>query len=310
MEFLQELETRGANRLYIDGDWRESSDSNEFAVLDPATEEVLTHVSSASPEDAIAAVATAHEAGPEFAALTPRERSEILRRAFELMMERSEMIAELIVAEMGKALPEARAEAAYAAEFFRWFSGEALRNIGYINIAPGGDKRIIAVHQAIGVSLLVTPWNFPAAMATRKIGPAIVAGCTMVLKPASDTPLTALAIVRILEEATSGSWSSRRRQSDRPALEAWHRGTNRRPLRRFRLSRRIGWRHLCSGSAASVRSRRVDRCARPTRGSSKSGSAAPPTPGAGSSSPRRTRRRALLGLACPTVRFGHVPDHS
>ena len=201
MELLQELETRGANRLYIDGDWRESSDSHEFPVLDPATEEVLTHVSSASPEDAICAVATADEAGPEFAALTPRERSEILRRAFELMTERSEMIAELIVAEMGKALPEARAEAAYAAEFFRWFSGEALRNIGYINTAPAGDKRIIAVHQPIGVSLLVTPWNFPAAMATRKIGPAIAAGCTMVLKPASDTPLTALAIVRILEEA-------------------------------------------------------------------------------------------------------------
>ena len=201
MELLQELETRGANRLYIDGEWRESSDGNDFAVLDPATEDVLTHVSSASTEDALAAVATAHEAGPAFAALTPRDRSEILRRAFELMIERSEMIAELIVTEMGKALPEARAEAVYAAEFFRWFSGEALRNIGYINTAPGGDKRIIAVHQPIGVSLLVTPWNFPAAMATRKIGPAIAAGCTMVLKPASDTPLTALAVAGILEEA-------------------------------------------------------------------------------------------------------------
>ncbi|MDE0375665.1 MAG: NAD-dependent succinate-semialdehyde dehydrogenase [bacterium] len=201
MKLLQELETHGGNHLYIDGEWRESSDSHEFPVLNPATEEVLTHVSSASTEDAVAAVAAAHEAGSEFAALTPRERSEILRRAFELMTERSEMIAELIVAEMGKALPEARAEAAYAAEFFRWFSGEALRNIGYITTAPGGDKRIIAVHQPIGVSLLVTPWNFPAAMATRKIGPAIAAGCAMVLKPASDTPLTALAIVRIMEEA-------------------------------------------------------------------------------------------------------------
>ena len=201
MKMLQELESRGANRLYIDGEWRESSDGNEFDVVDPATEEVLTRVSSASTEDALVAVSNAHEAGPAFAAMTPRDRAELLRRAYELMIDRSEAIAQLIVAEMGKAISEARAEATYAAEFFRWFSGEAVRNIGYINTAPGGDKRIIAVHQPIGVSLLVTPWNFPAAMATRKIAPAIAAGCTMVLKPASDTPLTALAVAEILEEA-------------------------------------------------------------------------------------------------------------
>ncbi len=201
MTLLKELEDRGATGLYIDGEWRESSDGSGFPVLDPSTGDPVTEVSSGSVDDALAAVAAAHEAGPAFVAMTPRERSEILRRAFEIMIDRSDAIAELIVTEMGKALPEAKAEATYAAEFFRWFSGEAVRNIGYINTAPGGDKRIIAIHQPIGVSLLITPWNFPAAMATRKIGPAIAAGCTMVLKPASDTPLTALAVAEILKEA-------------------------------------------------------------------------------------------------------------
>lgn len=201
MTLLKDLEDRGATGLYIDGEWRESSDASEFPVLDPATGESVTEVSSGSVDDALAAVAAAHEAGPAFAAMTPRDRSEILRRAFEIMVDRSDALAELIVTEMGKALSEAKGEVIYAAEFFRWFSGEAVRNIGYINTAPDGDKRIIAIHQPIGVSLLITPWNFPAAMATRKIGPAIAAGCTMVLKPASDTPLTALAIAEILEEA-------------------------------------------------------------------------------------------------------------
>ena len=201
MTLVKELEDRGATGLYIGGEWRESSDGSGFEVLDPATGEPVTEVSSGSEDDALAAVAAAHEAGPAFAGMTPRERSEILRRAFEIMVDRADAIAELIVTEMGKALPEAKAEATYAAEFFRWFSGEAVRNIGYINTAPGGDKRIIAIHQPIGVSLLITPWNFPAAMATRKIGPAVAAGCTMVLKPASDTPLTSLAVAEILEEA-------------------------------------------------------------------------------------------------------------
>lgn len=201
MTLLKDLEDRGATGLYIDGEWRESSDASEFPVLDPATGESVTEVSSGSVDDALAAVAAAHEAGPAFAAMTPGDRSEILRRAFEIMVDRSDALAELIVTEMGKALSEAKGEVIYAAEFFRWFSGEAVRNIGYINTAPDGDKRIIAIHQPIGVSLLITPWNFPAAMATRKIGPAIAAGCTMVLKPASDTPLTALAIAEILEEA-------------------------------------------------------------------------------------------------------------
>jgi succinate-semialdehyde dehydrogenase/glutarate-semialdehyde dehydrogenase len=201
MTMVHDLERRGATHLFIGGEWRESSDGSDFPVLDPATEDTLTSVSSATVDDALAAVDAASESAGEFAAMAPADRSEILRRAFEIMGERSESISHLIVAEMGKALPEARAEVTYAAEFFRWFSGEAVRNLGYINTAPKGDKRIIAIHQPIGVSLLITPWNFPAAMATRKIAPAIAAGCPMILKPASDTPLTALAIAGILEEA-------------------------------------------------------------------------------------------------------------
>jgi succinate-semialdehyde dehydrogenase / glutarate-semialdehyde dehydrogenase len=117
------------------------------------------------------------------------------------MMQKSDSLADLIVLEMGKARSEAKAEVAYAAEFFRWYSGEAVRNEGSLVLAPGGDKRIISISQPVGVSLLITPWNFPAAMATRKIGPAVAAGCTMILKPASDTPLTSLAIAGILAEA-------------------------------------------------------------------------------------------------------------
>jgi len=201
MSLPHDLLGSGHNRLYIDGTWRESSDGAEIVVLDPATGESLTSVSNGSTDDAMAAVDAAATAAPAWAATAPRDRSEVLRRAFELMIERSETIAELIVREMGKALSEARAEATYAAEFFRWFSGEAVRNLGSISTAPGGDKQIMTIHQPIGVSLLITPWNFPAAMATRKIAPALAAGCTMVLKPASDTPLTALAVAQLLEEA-------------------------------------------------------------------------------------------------------------
>lgn len=200
MTLLNDLKRTGGTQLYIGGEWREASDGISFPVLDPATGDTIVDVSSGSVEDALAAVDAAAETASAFAAMAPRDRSEILRRAFELLVERADDVAELIVAEMGKAYPEARAEVIYAAEFFRWFSGEAVRNIGYLNTAPGGDKRIMAVHQPIGVSLLITPWNFPAAMATRKIAPAIAAGCTMVLKPASDTPLTALAVAQVLEE--------------------------------------------------------------------------------------------------------------
>jgi succinate-semialdehyde dehydrogenase/glutarate-semialdehyde dehydrogenase len=201
MALLEELENAGRTNLYIGGAWREASDGRSIDVLDPATGETIAAVASAAADDAKAAVDAAAAAGPAFAALSPLERSELLRTAFEMLTARSEEIAQLIVAEMGKTLPQAQAEARYAAEFFRWFSGEAVRNLGSISTAPAGDKRIIAVHQPIGVSLLITPWNFPAAMATRKIAPAIAAGCTMILKPASDTPLTALAIASILEEA-------------------------------------------------------------------------------------------------------------
>jgi succinate-semialdehyde dehydrogenase / glutarate-semialdehyde dehydrogenase len=201
MTLLEELKTSGSTNLAIAGEWREASDGSQISVLDPATGDEIATVASGSADDAIAAVDAAAAAAGSFAALPPRERSEILRRAFEIMTSQADEIAALIVAEMGKALPEARAEAIYAAEFFRWFSGEAVRNTGYLNTAPGGDKRILAVHQPIGVSLLITPWNFPAAMATRKIAPAVAAGCTMILKPASDTPLTALAIARVMEEA-------------------------------------------------------------------------------------------------------------
>ncbi len=178
-----------------------ASDGAEIEVLDPSNGRVLAAVSSGSSEDALDAVTAAHEAGDAWAATPPRERGEILRRAFELMRAQADELAELIVREMGKALPEAKGEATYAAEFFRWYSEEAVRNEGTLATAPGGDKRIIAIHQPVGVSVLITPWNFPAAMATRKIGPALAAGCTMILKPASDTPLTALALAKLLQEA-------------------------------------------------------------------------------------------------------------
>ncbi|MDH5293424.1 MAG: aldehyde dehydrogenase family protein, partial [Acidimicrobiia bacterium] len=166
MTLLDQLKHTGKTNLVIDGEWREASDGAEISVLDPSTGGEIATVPSGSKDDALAAVDAAAEAAGPFAAMPPRQRAEILRKAFEIMNARADEIAGLIVAEMGKAYVEARAEAVYAAEFFRWFSEEAVRNIGYINTAPGGDKRIIAVHQPIGVSLLITPWNFPAAMAT------------------------------------------------------------------------------------------------------------------------------------------------
>src|SRR5882757_5000380 len=187
--------------LYIDGEWRTSSDGATIEVLDPAREEVIASVASASIADGLAAVDAAHRALPAWAATAPRRRAEILRRAFELMTGRAEDLAKLISQENGKALKDARGEAVYAAEFFRWYSEEAVRNISEISTNPGGTNRILVLQQPVGVSILVTPWNFPAAMATRKIGPALAAGCTVVLKPASETPLTALAIGALLAEA-------------------------------------------------------------------------------------------------------------
>jgi succinate-semialdehyde dehydrogenase/glutarate-semialdehyde dehydrogenase len=187
--------------LYINGQWRDASDGATFEVFDPATEEVLASVASASIDDALEAVAAAYAAGGAWAAIAPRRRGEILRKAFELLMARQEEYARLIVLESGKALAEARGEVAYAAEFLRWYAEEAVRIVGEVSTAPGGANRILVVRQPIGVAVFVTPWNFPAAMATRKIGPALAAGCTVVLKPASETPLTALAMADLFEEA-------------------------------------------------------------------------------------------------------------
>jgi succinate-semialdehyde dehydrogenase/glutarate-semialdehyde dehydrogenase len=195
------LDTTVPTNCLIGGSWRPASDGGSFDVEDPATGQVIATIASATVDDGIAAVAAAHEALPSWAATAPRDRSEILRRAFEIMTERNEDIARLIVLENGKALPDARGETAYAAEFFRWYAEEAVRALGTMLTAPSGNNRIMVMHQPVGVAVLVTPWNFPAAMATRKMGPALAAGCSVVLKPASDTPLTALLIASILEEA-------------------------------------------------------------------------------------------------------------
>jgi succinate-semialdehyde dehydrogenase/glutarate-semialdehyde dehydrogenase len=190
-----------ATDLWIGGRPVPATGGGRFEVRDPATEEVLATVADAGVAEATAAAEAAEAALPAWAATAPRERAEVLRRAFELMRSRERALAELIVLENGKALDDALGEVRYAAEFFRWFSEEAVRAEGSLLRAPAGDKRILVDLQPVGVSLLVTPWNFPAAMATRKIGPALAAGCTTVLKPAGETPLTALALAAVLDEA-------------------------------------------------------------------------------------------------------------
>jgi succinate-semialdehyde dehydrogenase/glutarate-semialdehyde dehydrogenase len=187
--------------LFIGGKWISASDDGRFDVLDPATGDKITTVADGTVDDAIAAVNAADAAAAGWAATAPRQRSEILRRAWELMTAEAEELARLISLENGKALPDARGEVAYAAEFFRWYAEEAVRANGAVATAPSGANKIVVLQQPVGIAVLVTPWNFPAAMATRKIGPALAAGCTVVLKPASDTPLTALAMARILDEA-------------------------------------------------------------------------------------------------------------
>jgi succinate-semialdehyde dehydrogenase / glutarate-semialdehyde dehydrogenase len=185
--------------LLIGGEWTKGDAT--FPVLDPATEEPLAEVADGTVSDALDAVSAASAALPGWAATAPRQRAEVLRKAFELMTARAEQFARLMSAENGKSLRDARGEAAYAAEFFRWYAEEAVRIEGTVMRAPSGANRILTLHQPIGVSLLITPWNFPAAMATRKIGPALAAGCSVVLKPAEDTPLTALALAALLREA-------------------------------------------------------------------------------------------------------------
>ena len=190
-----------AKQLYIGGSWRDASGGGTLAVEDPATGETLVEVADAQAEDAMAALAAAAGAQAQWAAHPPRERGEILRRAFEAIVDRSEELSLLMTLEMGKALAESRAEISYAAEFFRWFSEEAVRIHGRYMVNTTGKGRILTMRQPVGPCVFVTPWNFPTAMGTRKIAPAIAAGCTMVVKPAQQTPLSMLALAQILEQA-------------------------------------------------------------------------------------------------------------
>jgi succinate-semialdehyde dehydrogenase/glutarate-semialdehyde dehydrogenase len=186
--------------LYIGGKWQKGQ-RGSFEVEDPSTRQTLVEVADASAQDAQAALDAAVEAGPRWAATAPRERGEVLRRAFEAIVARADELALLMTLEMGKPLKESKAEITYGAEFLRWFSEEAVRIEGRYATSPNGAGRLLTMRQPVGPCLLITPWNFPLAMGTRKIGPAIAAGCTMVVKPAQQTPLTMLALTSILEES-------------------------------------------------------------------------------------------------------------
>jgi succinate-semialdehyde dehydrogenase / glutarate-semialdehyde dehydrogenase len=201
---------------FIGGEWVTGS-AGSFEVLDPSTGDVLCSVPRAGADDVERAVSAAAAAQPGWAATAPRERGEVLRRSFELMLERKEQLAYLMSLEMGKSLTDARGEVVYAAEFFRWYSEEAVRVGGELRMAPSGANRIMTFRKPVGVCLLLTPWNFPAAMATRKIGPALAAGCTFVLKPAEDTPLTALLLAQLLSEAGAPDGVVNVLTSDKPA---------------------------------------------------------------------------------------------
>jgi succinate-semialdehyde dehydrogenase/glutarate-semialdehyde dehydrogenase len=187
--------------LYIGGEWRPASGGGTLAVEDPATGEPLTEVADATPEDALAALGAAADAQAAWASTAPRERGEILRRAYELLLARADELALVMTLEMGKALGESRAEISYAADFLRWFSEEAVRIHGRYMTNTTGAGRILTMRRPVGPCVFVTPWNFPTAMGTRKIAPAIAAGCTMVVKPAQQTPLSMLALARLLAEA-------------------------------------------------------------------------------------------------------------
>ena len=187
-------------QLLIGGKWVDGS-AGVYDVLNPSTGEVLASVSRPGLDDLDAALSAAAEALPGWAATAPRERAEILRKTFELMIQRKEDLAAVMSLEMGKTITDARGEVGYAAEFFRWFSEEAVRIDGELRWAPSGANRILTFRRPVGVALLLTPWNFPAAMATRKIAPALAAGCAVVLKPPGETPLTALLVGQILIDA-------------------------------------------------------------------------------------------------------------
>ena len=187
--------------LQIGGERRGGATGARFDVEDPATGEVIASVADGTSDDAVAALEAAVASRAEWAATAPRARGEILRRAFELLVERIDDLALLMTLEMGKPLADSRAEITYAAEFFRWFAEEAVRIDGRYAVAPAGNTRLVVMHHPVGPCLLITPWNFPMAMATRKVGAAIAAGCTMVLKPAALTPLSAFALAGVLEES-------------------------------------------------------------------------------------------------------------
>jgi succinate-semialdehyde dehydrogenase/glutarate-semialdehyde dehydrogenase len=189
------------HQLFIGGEWRDASGGGTLAVEDPATGETLAEVADATPEDAKAALDACVAVQDEWAAQPPRERSEILRRAFETIMERIDDLALLMTLEMGKPIAESKAEITYAADFFRWFAEEAVRIEGRYAVSPNGQGRLLVMKQPVGPCYAITPWNFPMAMGTRKIGPALAAGCTMVVKPAQQTPLSMLALARILEDS-------------------------------------------------------------------------------------------------------------
>ncbi|MFD9256038.1 NAD-dependent succinate-semialdehyde dehydrogenase [Streptomyces bottropensis] len=188
-------------QLFIGGAWADAADGATMPVDDPATGEIIAHVADAGAKDAQRAEEAAVQAQEAWARTAPRVRSEILRRAYEIIVERTDELAHVMTAEMGKPLAEARGEVAYAAEFFRWFSEEAVRIEGGHGVLPDGRNRMLLARRPVGPCLLITPWNFPLAMGTRKIGPAIAAGCTMILKPAPQTPLSSLALAAILKKA-------------------------------------------------------------------------------------------------------------
>jgi succinate-semialdehyde dehydrogenase / glutarate-semialdehyde dehydrogenase len=188
-------------KLYIGGEWRDAGEGGTIAVEDPATGETLTEVPDATVDDAKAALAAAHETFAEWRDSAPRERADILHRAYDLIMERQDDLALLMTLEMGKPVAESQAEIAYAANFFRWYAEEAPRVNGRFQVNETGVGRTLTMQQPVGPCIFITPWNFPLAMGTRKVGPAIAAGCTMVVKPAKQTPLSMLAMAGILEEA-------------------------------------------------------------------------------------------------------------
>ncbi|GAA1550674.1 NAD-dependent succinate-semialdehyde dehydrogenase [Kribbella hippodromi] len=187
--------------LFIAGKWVAADGGRTLAVEDPATGATLCEVADASPADGLAALDAAVAAQAEWAATAPRDRGEILRRTYELMTERADELALLMTLEMGKPVAESKGEIAYAAEFFRWFAEEAVRIDGGYQVAPNGSGRFLVMRQPVGPCLLITPWNFPAAMGARKIGPAVAAGCTMVIKPAAQTPLSMLKLAELMAEA-------------------------------------------------------------------------------------------------------------